>query len=96
MYNVPLVTAFYDIGRDSWKLHPRKVDEYIEAFSFFLNYDYSMVIFIDSRYYNILDSLIRNSKFPNSKRLISINDAWLFDNIWSWKKLEREKEIIGL
>ena len=95
MYNVPLVTMFYDIGRDSWKLHPRKVDEYIEAFSVFLNYDYSMIIFIDSRYFDTLKSLVKNSKFPNSKKLISINEKWLNDNIWSWSKLERETEIMS-
>jgi hypothetical protein len=93
MSDITLVTLFYNIGRETWGLYPRKVVEYLAAFETFLEYDYKMIIFVDYRYFDELNEKVKNSKF-NNKMLIPINEQWLLDNLWSWSKLEREAEIM--
>ena len=95
MNDITLVTMFYNIGRESWDLYPRKVAEYINAFEVFLNYDYNMVIFVDDRYYNQLNEKLQNSDFKHNKQLIPINEQWLFDNLWSWSRLDQETKIMN-
>lgn len=90
-----LVTFFYDINRENWKSFPRRADEYINSFNIMLNYDYNMCIFVDDRYYDILKANIDNSKFKKNKKLYPINKSWLEKNIWSWSRLEREREIMN-
>jgi protein YibB len=94
MNDTTLVTLFYNIGRENWKSFPRSVDQYLDAFDIFLNYDNEMIIFIDDRYYETIESKVRKSKFDN-KKVLPINLDWLKNNIWAWQKLEREKEIIN-
>ena len=94
MSDITLVTMFYNIGRENWGLYPRKVQEYIEAFSKFLDYNYKMIIFVDDRYYDQLQEKINSSKYKHTKKLIPINEQWLFDNLWSWSRLDKEKEIM--
>jgi hypothetical protein len=90
-----LVTFFYDIGRDSWSSYPRKAMEYINSFDMFLNYEYKMIIFIDDRYYDILKERVLKSKYPETKKLIPINENWFYENIWAWSRLEKEKAIMN-
>jgi len=93
MSDVTLVTMFYDIGRSSWdKKFTRKVDEYFEAFKVFLNYNYSMIVFIDDRYNESFSEIIGDN--PNIK-IIAINESWVKSNLWSWGKLEKEREIMN-
>lgn len=93
--NTTLITFFYDIGRESWNSFPRKSLDYIASFNKFLEFPYEMIIYIDDRYYSLLSDNISKSKYPETKKLIPINEKWLEDNIWSWSKLEREKEIMN-
>lgn len=94
MSDITLVTMFYNIGRENWDLYPRKVKEYIDAFETFLKYNYKMVIFIDDRYYDQLNEKLQNSQYKDNKTLIPINEQWLFDNLWSWSRLDKEREIM--
>ena len=65
MSDITLVTLFYNIGRETWGLYPRKVVEYLAAFETFLEYDYKMIIFVDYRYFDELNEKVKNSKFNN-------------------------------
>lgn len=89
--DVTLVSMFYDIGREQWGLYPRKVQEYISAFEKFLDYDYTMVVFVDDRYIDKLRQKVAGSKIT----LIPINENWILSNLWAWSKLDREKEIMS-
>lgn len=92
--NTTLVTLFYDIGREKWKAFPRSAEQYIESFDIFLKYDNKMIIFVDDRYFELIDSKVKKSKH-NNKKVFPINLNWLKTNIWAWGKLEKEKEIIN-
>ena len=91
MSDITLVSMFYDIGRENWNLYPRKVQEYISAFEKFLDYDYKMIVFIDDKYIDKLQEKVVGSKIT----LIPINEEWVLSNLWSWSKLDREKEIMS-
>lgn len=93
MNDTTLVTLFYDIGREKWKAFPRSVKKYIDAFDIFLQYDNEMVIFVDSRYFDLVEYKVKNSKY-NNKKVLPIDFAWLVDNLWAWQKIEKEKEIM--
>lgn len=87
---ITLVSLFFDIGRETWGLYPRKTQDYIESFKIFLKYDYKMVVFVDDRYYDQL------KEFNDDKKLlIPINKEWLFENLWAFSKYERECEIMN-
>lgn len=90
-----LVTFFYDIERENWKQFSRSSYDYINSFNVMLEYNYEMVVFVDEKYYDIVKKNIENSKYPENKKIIPINEKWLEKNIWSWGKLEREKEIMS-
>ena len=91
-----LITGFYDIGRSDWNLQfKRKSEEYIESFAVFLRYDYAMVIYMDSRYIDILKKMIDASPHGKNKILIAIDEEWMSKNIWAWSKLSREREIMN-
>jgi hypothetical protein len=91
MSDITLVSMFYDIGRENWNLYPRKVQEYISAFEKFLDYDYTMIVFIDDKYIDKLQEKVIGSKIT----LIPINEEWVMSNLWSWSRLDREKEIMS-
>lgn len=96
MSDVTLVTAFYDIGRSDWNSQfTRKSQEYIESFRLFLNYDHAMIIYIDSRYFDTLSKMVGCSPYPKNKRVVSIDEAWMKENIWAWSRLDREREIMS-
>jgi len=96
MNDICMITAFFDINRDKWSNFntSRSADDYIRAFSVYLNYDFNMIIYIDDRYYDQLNELIKKSKYPNTKILKPINNSWMIKNIWTWSRLDREKEIM--
>lgn len=91
MNGVTLVSMFYDIGRESWGLYPRKVDEYLTAFEKFIEYNFNMVVFVDDRYIDKLYPKIQNTNI----KLFPINFNWMLDNIWAFSKIEKEKEIMN-
>jgi hypothetical protein len=91
MNDVTLVSMFYDIGREEWELYPRKVQDYLTAFESFLRYDYKMILFVDDRYI----SALYDKCVGSNVKLIPINERWLHDNLWSWSRLEQEKQIMN-
>jgi len=93
--DVTIITAFLDIGRDSWEGYKRNVDQYLKAFSVYLKYDYKMIIYIDDRYYKDVFDMVDFSEHKNNKIVIPINESWMEKNIWSWTRLERETEIMN-
>lgn len=96
MSDVTLITAFYDIGRSEWNSQfIRKSHEYVESFRLFLNYDHEMIIYIDTKHYDALSKMVECSPYPKNKRLVSIDEAWMKENIWAWSRLEKEREIMS-
>jgi protein YibB len=96
MSDVTLITAFYDIGRSEWNSQfTRKSHEYVESFRLFLNYDHEMIIYIDTKHYDALSRMVECSPYPKNKRLVSIDEAWMKENIWAWSRLEKEREIMS-
>lgn len=94
MDDITIVTAFFDIGRNSWNDDfKRSADFYIESFLNFLQYPYNMICYIDDRYIETVLDVYANSPYKN-KRFIPINQEWLDANIASWKKLHIDKQII--
>jgi protein YibB len=91
---ITLVTIFYDIGRKDWGNFTRSVEEYLTAFTFFLHYDYKMIVFIDDRYHDKFIDYCGGRLHENIK-VIRINRDWLNNNIWAWSKYKKEKEIMG-
>lgn len=88
--NITFVSMFFDIGRDEWKLYPRKTEEYLESFNVFVKLNYKMIVFIDEKFY---ETLLEKTNGTNIT-LVPINQDWLNENIWSWSRYEREKEIM--
>ena len=84
------VTAFYDIGRNSWdNYYNRNMDAYINSLNkIILNIDNQIVIFLDDRY---LNKVIKR----DNVLIIPINDEWLHNNTLGWKFLEVTKIIMN-
>ena len=85
---ITIVTAFFDIGRGNWNSYNRSVDYYLESFNNYLQFDYHMVVFIDSRY-------IHCFKNTSVKIFIPIDVSFLENNIHAWKNLELDRSIIN-
>ena len=84
---ITLVTAFFDIGRSDWDSYfKRDTETYIQSFLNFMDTEYRMVIFMDSRYIN------RIPKSEN-KILIPIDISFLHEHC-SWKYLKVDREIM--
>ena len=94
------VTAFFDIGRSNWNHFNKSFEDYLSHFRPFLslfsieknkNYD-EMIVFIDEKYFLILQKLIIENK--SLIKLIPINIHFLEENIYSWKQIHRERLIM--
>jgi hypothetical protein len=94
MSDITYITAFYDIGRDKWNnTFKTNVIEYLNAFEVICRYNYNIIIFIDSRYINELQT--RLDKFNcNRYIIVSIDLQWLTNNIWIWKYIDDIKQIM--
>jgi len=95
MNKITIVTAFFDIGRNSWDSEfKRDTSFYINSFLNYLDYSYEMVCYIDDRYIEPILEKYENSQFKN-KLFIPINIDWLLQNIDAWKKISIDYEIIN-
>jgi hypothetical protein len=94
--NITLVTAFLDIGRETWKNNDfkRTPDFYIDSFLTYLNYPYKMVCYIDEKYIGKVLETYEKSVYKN-KKFIPINRAWLNKNIHAWSLIENDEVILN-
>lgn len=96
------VTAYYDIGRESWPYFSRTFDDYLAHFKPYIKlFDKSisdndeMFVFIDERYYNTLQTLINESSETHTNiTLISLTKE-LLNELPIWKTLSKEQEILN-
>jgi hypothetical protein len=93
MTQLVYVSAFLDIGRESWKEFKRTYSDYLNSFQPILNLflkanneKFKLLLFLDSKY-DI------NIKHPNIF-IIPINEAFM-QTLPLWKKLDRETSIIN-
>jgi len=88
MSEVTFVTMFFDIGRKDWGgSFSRSVQDYLLVFEKLRSYNYKMVVYIDDRY-------VYTGDCPNVE-FIPINEKWLEDNFWSWRRLDIETAIMN-
>lgn len=94
MKSVCYVTAYLDIGRESWKTFSRSFEKYFSAFSILLNLckkeKQRLVVYIDE---NVGEKINEENK-ESFVTFLKINKKFL--NIISplWKKLKKEEEIM--
>ena len=89
------ITAYYDINRDNWPYFHRTFESYLKGFKPFIKLfnnivckDDEMIVYIDSRHYCKLETII----IPNTNiKLISITEE-LINNLYIWKTLDIERE----
>jgi protein YibB len=86
-----LVTAFFDIGRDTWSSYPRSLANYFYSFEPYLDMRQEMIVYIDDRYLTIFTELCHSNQYI---KIIGINGEWLSQHIHAYNQLEREREII--
>lgn len=91
---ITMVTAFLDIGRSDWVAHGRRTKDYVNSFLNYLNVDYTMIVFIDDRYIDVLLAAYEKSKYKN-KTFIPINKEWLQTHIYAWQQLSTDNAIIN-
>ena len=54
---IVMLTAFYDIGRDSWEsAFKRGPQTYLDAARNYLKHNYRIIFFIDERYFTVFTS----------------------------------------
>lgn len=94
--SITLVTAFFDIGRESWNSYQRTPEYYLESFNKMVcSYLYQkIIVFIDDKYMNnpIITKII--NKPDKNKIFVPINMDWLYKNTDSWKKNNISQRIM--
>jgi hypothetical protein len=94
--DITLVTAFLDIGRETWNNNDfkRTPKFYIESFLTYLKYPYKMVCYIDEKYLSRVLETYESSPYKN-KVFIPINKDWLSRNIYAWSLIENDRIILN-
>lgn len=95
------ITAYYDIGRDKWNnKFARTFENYISSFEPFIDLFHSdkcqddeMIVFIDAKYYNHLENLIKSKNNETKITLIKLCED-LMNELPMWKTLNKEREIM--
>ena len=89
-----IITSFFDIGREEWEVSERETEHYFQCFEEFFFQPYKLIIFIDDRYLEKIYEL--QKKYNNTTyTIIPINKEWLEKNIWCWRLLDKETEIMN-
>lgn len=97
--SVCFVTAFLDLERESWSTFSRKFDDYLNAFTPYINMFekcidnplFKMVCFIDEKRFEMVQKL----NPPSNMILIKINEKYLNENSILWKRLNEETRIMN-
>lgn len=82
-----VVTGFFDIGRGEWQHYTRKLDSYLRYFANMLSLKVNMIIFIEPKFVNFVES---NRNYTNYKTIIIPTDI---TNLHMYQYLERITEI---
>lgn len=86
-----IVSAFLDIGREEWSTFRRSTEQYFSHFKPYVAMNHDMIVFIDSKHIESLRVICDNN---NHIKLIPIDKQWMQDNIYAYRQLSREKEIM--
>lgn len=86
-----IVTAFLDIGRQSWSAFTRSLDQYFNNFHPYTKLNQEIIVFIDDSLLDVMTLLCKNA--PHIK-LIPINRGWMHEHIHAYRQLDREREIM--
>lgn len=62
MEGITIVTAFYDIGRDSWNFYDRKTLTYFECFKLLCQLKNKIIVFSEEKFRPYFDEIIQNYK----------------------------------
>ena len=90
-----IVSAFFDIGRGEWDTFTRSTEQYINNFRPYVGLGHNMVVFIDNRHVKTMEDVIETGGESSGRiKLVPISRKWMMDNIYAYKQLAREKEIM--
>jgi hypothetical protein len=96
--SITMITAFYDIRRETWGVLNRDVEYYIDSLKKLLILNENMIIFMDDKYIQntFIREFINELKLSNnnSKKFIFINDNWLNTYSLSWQKNSISEKIM--
>jgi hypothetical protein len=90
------VTAFMDMKRDFWNGTLRRTNrEYLSRFRRLIKLREPLVIFIDDTLLSEVNVIVSENRPPGIYTLIiPINRIFLYENIYAWGLVKREKEIM--
>ena len=86
-----IVTAFLDISRGDWQAFQRSTRKYIDNFLFYRKLNHEIIVFMDDKCTEELKTLTVSW---DKLTVIPINREWMKENIYAYKSLQREQEIM--
>jgi hypothetical protein len=98
--NVVLVTAFFELGRETWKNFARPTSFYLESFCHYLKTDEKMFIFVEPSFVPTLLAKMDDMalQYPNTartnKHIIPMDKETMKTQFFSWQQFERIKTIM--
>lgn len=87
-----LVTAFLDLNRDNWSVFKRSIHQYFNNFKPYLSLNHEMIVFMDELHIEELSKLCVDKE---NIKIIPINRKWMTENIYAYRQLQRETEIMN-
>lgn len=90
------VTAFIDMKRDFWNGTLKRTNlEYLSRFRRLISLREAIVIFIDDTLLSEVNKIVSENR-PHGvyTLIIPINKKFLYENIFAWRLINREKEIM--
>lgn len=85
MNNITIVTAFYDIGRETWSSYSRKNEEYFSCFKLLCQLKNKIIVFTQSKFQKEFEDIISTIKGD----LIVFYDDKIIDNEFYIKKINK-------
>jgi protein YibB len=82
-----VVTGFFDIGRGEWEYYTRKIDEYLKHFTNMLKLNVNMIIFVEQKFFQLVQTIRKTVNCKTTIITLSINDLYMY------KYLERITDI---
>ena len=93
--NNSYVTIFIDINRHEWTHFKRTFEDYLNSFKPFISLFHmdqpdTLYAFIDSKFYDSMIDITKGTKI----KIIKIDYEWMDTNLYMWKTLPKETEIM--